>query len=353
MKRNALSELGRRTQDPPISWLMRMTLDHPEFISLAAGFTDAESLPVREARQLLQRLLSSPKTGRAALQYGSTPGDMELRRLTARRLQALDAGQARPRAADPIDDADRMLITNGSQQLLYMVTEVLCDPGDIVLVEDPTYFVFLGIMQSHGLRGRGIPLAEGGLDVEALDRILAGLKRAGELRRVKMLYVVSYYQNPTGATTRFDKKRAALRLLRQYERAAGHPIYLLEDAAYRELGSGEPELAPASALAARGHRDRVIYVGTYSKPFATGVRVGFGILPADLYRVVLRVKGNHDFGTSNLMQQLLAEAIRSGKYERHLAALRSRYAFKAQTMVQAIREHFPRNVHWVPPGGGL
>ncbi len=352
MKNLALSELGRRTDDPPISWLMKMTLDHPKLISLAAGFTDNESLPVREARELLQQILRSPKTGRAALQYGSTPGDTELRRLTAQRLQALDAGTTQ-RSLASVYDPDRLLITNGSQQLLYMVTEALCDPGDIVLVEDPTYFVFLGIMQSHGLRGRGIRMVEGGLDLEQLDEALAQLKHRGELARLKMLYSVSYFQNPTGITTAFEKKREVMRLLRHYERAAGHPLYLVEDAAYRELCAGEPEAGPKSALAVSGFNERIIYVGTYSKPFATGVRVGYGILPEPLFKVVLRIKGNHDFGTSNLTQQLLARALASGRYYRHLPVLRTRYAFKARTMTRAMQEHFPPSVRWMEPGGGL
>ena len=144
MKRSALSQLGRRTGEPPISWLMKMSLDRPQLISLAAGFTDNESLPVRDARELLDAVLGSPKTGRPALQYGSTPGDATLRRLTAEHLAALDGVPAKNSTAHT---ADRTLITHGSQQLLYLTTEALCDPGDIVLVEDPTYFVYLGITQ--------------------------------------------------------------------------------------------------------------------------------------------------------------------------------------------------------------
>jgi 2-aminoadipate transaminase len=166
-----------------------------------------------------------------------------------------------------------------------------------------------------------------------------------------MLYLVTYYQNPTGATTSFEKKVAALKLLRQYEKAAGHPIYLLEDAAYRELRfAGEDE---KSALAARGFANRVIYAGTYSKPFATGTRVGFGILPEPVYTAVIRIKANHDFGTSNLLQQLLVRAINSGRYEKHLEALRRRYAKKARTMLGALRQYFPKEVQWREPQGGL
>jgi len=235
--------------------------------------------------------------------------------------------------------------------MLYMVTEALCDEGDIVLVEDPSYFVYLGMLESHGVGARGVRITEDGIDLEHLAAVLERLKKSGELARVKMLYLVSYYQNPTGVTTSFEKKAGALKLLRQYEKAAGHPIYLLEDAAYRELRFKGDDVK--SALAVRGHANRVIYAGTYSKPFATGTRVGFGILPEPVHTAVVRIKGNHDFGTSNLLQQLLARALASGKYEHHLEALQKRYARKARIMLAALKQYFPREVQWWEPSGGL
>jgi 2-aminoadipate transaminase len=347
MKAHVLSQLGRRTEAPPISWLMATALARPQLISLAAGFTDNASLPVKEVRGLLKGILGSARTGQAALQYGTTAGDETLRRLTARHLQALDGQSAARRAYSP----DRMVITNGSQQMLYMITEALCDPGDIVLVEDPSYFVFLGILQSHGVRARGVRMQQDGLDLTHLEAVLEALKRSGELRRVKMLYLVSYYQNPTGRTTSFEKKAGALKLLRHYERAAGHPLYFVEDGAYRELRFQGDDVK--SALAIKGHRDRVVYAGTYSKPFATGTRVGFGLMPELVLTTVLRIKGNHDFGSSNLLQQLLARALSSGFYEEHLAELRKRYARKARLMLVALKQHFPSEVEWWEPDGGL
>ena len=125
-----------------------------------------------------------------------------LRELTAQDFRLMDGVLDSDKAYSP----DRMIITNGSQQMLYMVTEAMCDEGDIVLVEDPTYFVYLGILQSHGLQGRGIRMTQDGIDLEHLDATLKRLKKTGELKRVKMLYLVSYYQNPTGVTTSFAKK---------------------------------------------------------------------------------------------------------------------------------------------------
>ncbi len=339
--------MGRRSQAPPISWLMEIALAQPHLISLAAGFTDSASLPTEDARVLLNEILRSPKSGQAALQYGTTAGDPVLRRLTAERVRTKDGTPNTSRVHAP----ERMIITSGSQQLLYTVTEALCDPGDIVLVEDPTYFVYLGILQSHGIAARGVPMERDGLNLAHLEAVLASLKRSGELKRVKLLYLVTYFQNPTGATTSFAKKRAALKLLRQYERAAGHPIYLVEDAAYRELRFTGDDVP--SALVLPGAAERVIYGGTYSKPFATGVRVGFGLLPAAVHRVVMRIKGNHDFGTSNLLQQLLARALASGRYEKHLEVLRRRYAHKAAVMFKALEAHFPERAEWWTPQGGL
>lgn len=285
---------------------------------------------------------------------------------------------------------ERVLITGGSQQFLYMTLEALCDEGDIVLVEDPTYFVFLSILQSRSIRAHGVKLERDGVDLAHLEAVLARLKKSGELRRVKALYLVTYFQNPTGATTTLARKRAVLNLLKQYERAAGHPIFLLEDAAYRELafssrtssltpsprpsgvrgaelqswpphpnpllrsgGAGEEMSAPPTALVLPGAKDRVIYAGTYSKPYATGVRVGFGILPEPVYTAVLRIKGNHDFGTANLLQHLLNRALASGLYDRHLAVARKNYARKAAVMKAAMAKHFPANVEIWEAGGGL
>jgi 2-aminoadipate transaminase len=347
MKRSALSALGRRSDAPPISWLMELSLTRPQLISLAAGFTDNVSLPVTDMRALTRDVLGARKTGQPALQYGSTAGDSRLRESTAASFALLDGVLG----AHPAYAPERLLITHGSQQFLYLITEALCDPGDIVIVEDPTYFVYLSILQSHGIEARGVMLERDGLSIESLERVLTQLKRSGDIKRVKMLYLVSYFQNPTGVTTSFAKKRAALKLLRQFERAAGHPIYLLEDAAYRELRFSGSDVH--SALAVRGHTDRVIYSGTYSKPFATGVRVGFGILPEPLFTAALRIKGNHDFGTANFLQHVITRALQTGRYEKHLGQLRKRYTHKARLMHEAIGKHFPKEVNCWEATGGL
>ena len=360
--KSALSTLGRRTAPPPISWLMKAALARPKLISLAVGFTDNATLPVEASRRLLNQILHSPETGRPALQYGTTAGEEKLRQLTAVHLKKLDSASAsslsrnsKARVKDEDDNCystARVIITGGSQQLLYLTMEALGDKDDIVLVEDPTYFVFLGILQSRCLQARGVRVERDGLDLKHLEKVLTQLKESGEIRRVKALYLVTYFQNPTGATTTLAKKHAALALLKQFERAAGHPIYLLEDAAYRELHFDHDTDVP-TALTLSGARDRVIYAGTYSKPFATGVRVGFGILPEPLFTAVLHIKGNHDFGTANLLQHLLSRALADVTYDRQVAKARRNYARKARVMQAALAKYFPANVEIWEAGGGL
>ncbi len=326
---------------------MQAALSHPNLISLAAGFTDSESLPVKHVRELFDEILASPRGARSALQYASPQGEPSLRQLTARHIALSDGRNPNDATYSPA----QLLVTNGSQQLLYLVTETLCNEGDIVLVEDPTYFVYLGILQSHRVEARSVRMQPDGLDLDHLEHVLQTLKRTGDLKRVKALYLVSYFQNPTGITTTLAKKSGALDLLRRYERAAGHALYLFEDAAYRELrfqGADVP-----SALSVDSSRRRVIYGGTYSKPFATGTRVGFGLLPEPLFTTILRIKGNHDFGTSNLLQHLLAAALRSGRYAKHLRELQARYARKARIMAAALKKHFPAEVEWAMPKGGM
>jgi 2-aminoadipate transaminase len=192
-------------------------------------------------------------------------------------------------------------------------------------------------------------MLEDGVDLQHLDQVLAGLKRDGLLPRVKMIYLVSYFQNPSGRTTSLAIKTALLEILKRYETSAGHPLYLLEDAAYRELRFTGEDVP--SALTSGS--DRVIYSGTYSKPFASGARVGFGLLPGALFPVVERIKGNHDFGTANLLQTLLAHVLATGRFESHLVRLRRRYARKARLMTRGMEEHFPPEVRWGTPKGGL
>ncbi|MGA2220505.1 MAG: PLP-dependent aminotransferase family protein [Verrucomicrobiia bacterium] len=321
------SALAKRSSEPPISWLMKLALDRPDLISLAVGFTDNETLPVEEVGALTRAILQRPKTARAALQYGTTIGLLQLRRELLRRWQKQD-GISKSRIT-----TDDIVVTDGSQQLLYLVSEVLCDPGDIVIVEDPTYFVYLGIVEAMGIRAVGFD------SISYLKSKLDDLKRRRLLSRLKMLYLVTYFQNPTGRTWSLEMRRELLAIVKHYERAAGHPVYIVEDAAYRDLRfEGDPAVAGFKSLDLRN--ERVIYTNTLTKPFATGFRIGYGILPPSLGRAVLRSKGNHDFGTSNFLQTILARALAEGVYDRHLPIIADGYRRKRDVMMEELERAF-------------
>jgi len=305
---------------------MQAALDRPNLISLAAGFTDNDTLPVAEVAALTRII------PRDALQYGTTIGLPRLRHELLRRWQKQD--DVRRLTADDV------IVTNGSQQLLYLLTEVLCDPGDIVLVEDPTYFVYLGILEAMDVRAVGF---------DSLANLKTKIQKLKS--RLKLVYLVTYFQNPTGHTWSLEAKREAFAIVKHYERAAGHPIYIVEDAAYRDLrfeGDDEPSFKVLDP-----RNERVAYTNTLTKPFATGIKLGYGILPPELMRAVLRSKGNHDFGSANFLQTILARALAEGLYERHLPKLAAAYRRKRDAMVSTLDATFPASARYERPQGGL
>jgi len=345
MRRHWLSLFGRQSKPPPIAELMNLALTQPGLIYLAAGFTDPDTLPIEEVRFIVDDVLSDENCVKSALQYGSTKGLPKLRELTAERLQRVDLG-----LPPGVADADRVVITHGSQQLLYLLIEALCDPGDVVLVEDPTYFVFLGLLEGRGVKTHGVKLTPDGVDLDHFDYVLRRLVSSGEIKRLKLFYIVTYAHNPTGIVWSFVKKAAVLERLLRIEKLAGHPVFLVEDAAYRDLLFENRH--ENSALKISDSKARVIYVGTYTKPFATGIRVGFGLLPPQLIDPVLNIKANHDFGTSQFIQYVVCRALESGLYERHLGVLHEHYRAKALVMKDAIEKWFPSYIDvWHPTGG--
>jgi len=339
------SLLAQRTRPPEISWLMAQALEVPGLISLAAGFVDQESLPHEEVSRILEPLLREKSAGQAALQYGTTQGDLELRQLLVQRLRA--EGVFHPAAK--IDES-HMLIGSGSQQVLYLAAEALLDEGDIILLEAPTYFVVLGILQSRNLRTFGIDTDADGIVVEKVEECLAALEKRGEISRVKMLYLMSYATNPLGITLAPERRKRLLALLQSY-REKGYPILLLEDAAYRRLGFADPIPHPIKSLEA--DNDLVLYTESFSKTLSPGFRLGFGVGPKSLIDKMVDLKGNHDFGSSNLNQQLLKTILSSGTFDAHGQTLRRVYARKCEMVLGRMAETFPPQAHWLRPTGSF
>ena len=342
-----LSQRAKWAGGQPISELMAQALAHPELISLAAGFVDQATLPVEPTQAAMEALFSEPRAARAALQYGTTPGYRPLREAILARM--VEADRALPNEAGL--STDQLVVTAGSNQLLHLVGETLLDPGDIVLCAAPTYFVFLGMLANQGARSIGVAADEQGMIPEALEEQLERLDRAGELERVKAIYCVSYFDNPSSVSLAAARRPQIVELAKRWSRT--QRIYVIDDAAYRELRYEGEDLPSLRAYDERG--DTVIVAGTFSKSYSPGVRVGWGLLPRELVGPVCEQKGNIDFGSPNLAQHLMSKVLQLGLYDSHVAQLRRSYAEKMGAMLEAAEQYLGplEGVDWLRPSGGL
>lgn len=348
---NLLSRKALRTDAAPINYLLALALKQKNLISLAAGFVDNETLPIEEARETFNEIFSDPAAGRAALQYGTTLGHPPLRELLLERFVKREGATAEALNLS----ADDILVTSGSQQLLYLVSSVLVDPGDIVLLPRPAYFVYMGVLQVFGARTVGIEIDGEGLLPADLDRRLAEIDAAGDLGRVKLLYTCSYFDNPTGLTLSAERRRQIVEIVRRWREK--RRFYILEDAAYRNLVGDVTSDVP-SIKSLDPDNDLVILAETFSKPLAPGVRTGYGFLPKALLGPVLDQKGRHDFGSSNLCQHFVHQMLATGRVDAHVERLRQAYRVKRDAMLGALEEHFgplaaEGRATWTRPGGGL
>ena len=342
-----LSNHAVRAADQAISFLMQQAVENADCISLAAGLVDEQTLPVRLARESLNHLLADQQNGRRILQYGITPGPEELRRVIRQYLAELE------NSTNGLADLalDQIVLTTGSQQLLLLVTQALFNPGDICLVAAPTYFVYLGVLEAAGATVIPVQSDLDGMCPNDLQRQLQKLDESGQLDRVRLVYTVSYYDNPSGVSISTERRPELLAIVQRWSQK--HRILLLEDAAYRELQySGEVYPSIWSFDESRHH---VILAQTFSKSFSPGVRVGFGVLPADLVKPVCDLKGNEDFGSAHLNQNLIAYVLSNGEYREHVTRVRVGYQEKRDAMLAAADQYFGEleGVSWVHPDGGM
>lgn len=341
------SQKAGRTAAQMISFFMQQAVENTDLISLAAGLVDQESLPAPEMAEAMAILMAQPQRARAALQYGTTQGYAPLREKLLERTTALDGLSPAELSLTP----DDVVITTGSQQLLYLLGELLTDPGDLVITEAPSYFVYQGTLETLGVRTLSVPMDEQGMIVEALAELLQRLERSGELERLRLVYLCDYFQNPTGLTLSWPRRQQLYDLVRRFSRR--QRIFILEDAAYRELRYQGRDVPSIKSLD-RDNR-QVIYALTFSKACAPGVKTGYGLLPGELVGPLLRLKGNHDFGSCNLTQHILDGLLASGAYDRHVTQLRSVYRAKRDALLGALASGFQDRpeVVWTHPEGGL
>lgn len=342
-----LSSQSRRTADSPISYFIQKAIETPGIVSLAAGLVDEGSLPADAIRGAVDAILSDPVRARAALQYGSTQGLPSLREKVLHRVCAGDGV-----APGDVDlDPGCVILTTGSQQMLYLLGEALFDVGDIVICEAPSYFVYHDCLKSHGAKVLSVPMDSGGMNLDALDDLLGRLKQSGELSRVKLIYTVDYFQNPTGLSLAADRRMRLVEIAKAY--STDHRVLILEDAAYRELRHDGPDM-----VSVKRHdvtNEHVIYTSTFSKPCAPGLKSGYSLVPKDLVVPLCNLKGGHDFGSTNLSQHVLDRLIETGEYDVQVEKLRGVYRSKKDAMIGALETEFRDwpEVRWTKPAGGL
>lgn len=345
----AYSARARNAVDQPISYLMMLALTQPDLISLAAGFVDYDTLPGADTDTLMHEILADPAAAKAALQYGRTQGLTELREVAYQHLAKCDR-------IDPADfpgNPDCVALTTGSQQMLHLLADLLVDPGDIVITAWPSYFVYTGALSVFGATVRSVDIDEDGIVPEKLDALLEQIKGEGNLHRVKMLYTCTHHQNPTGITLSPERRPQLLDIVKKY--STDHRILLLEDNAYRELTySGD---APVSIKSFDTTNEYVALLHTFSKPFAPGLKTGYGLLPEHLCEKAMMLKDGRDFGSANLSQHLLLQALQKGAFEKQINTLRDAYTKKRDAMLGALDEYLgdfkPDETHWTHPTGGL
>ncbi len=297
--------------------------EKPGIISFAGGLPSAKTFPVAEFTAACQQVLTTDPQG--ALQYASSEGFAPLRQMVADRL---------PWVVDPA----QVLITTGSQQGLDLVAKILIDADSRVLVETPTY---LGALQAFTpMEPEVISVAS---DDEGIDITDLAAKLGSGASKARFLYVLPNFQNPTGRTMS-ESRRAAL-----VAKAAELGLPLIEDNPYGDLWFDTPPPAPLTARNPEG----CIYMGSFSKVLAPGLRMGFVVAPKAVYPKLLQAKQAADLHSPGFNQRMITEVMKDGFLDRHIPTIRALYKGQRDAMLAALAKDMPSDVTWNSPDGGM
>ena len=301
-------------------------LGQPDLISFAGGFPDPETFPRARVTTLFQELAASGET--TAFQYAPTRGIAGLLDALASRLETLQG--RRP-------EDDELLITSGAIEALELIAKTFLDPGDLVVVEAPTYLGSIQAFRSFEATLVAVDMDEHGLDVDDLERRLDGGLRP------KLVYSIPDHQNPAGVSLSADRRSQLVALAQRYG------FLLVEDVAYRELTFSGESLPSLWSLAP----DVVVQAGTTSKIFFPGVRLGWAVGPADISARLVSAKQNTDQCAGALGQRLFEESVRRGWVEEQLVLSRTLYRRKCERMLAALERWMPDGTLWTRPDGGF
>lgn len=303
------------------------SLSDPSIISFAAGNPSPLSFPSKELGEIAADIFANHAT--AALQYSITEGYPALRTAVADRLSRI-FGIGRP--------FDTTIITSGGQQGLELTCRALCNPGDVVLCENPSFIGALNAFRAVGAKTVGIPLHEDGIDPADLEKAL------DKHPNTKMIYLIPTFQNPAGITTSEEKRRAI------YEIARRHSVVILEDNPYGELRFAGTDVPTIKSMDEDGI---VVYCSSFSKILSAGMRVGFVCAPDKLVQKMVVAKQCEDVHTNILFQMLCHRYMTEKDMDGHIAGIRALYRDKCNLMLDCLDAHMPKEIHYTRPEGGL
>jgi len=301
----------------------------PEVVSLAGGMPFVQALNMEMMADTVSKLLM--ERGATALQYGSGQGDVMLRE------QILDVMAEVKVTAHP----DDIIVTTGSQMALDLVTRVFCDPGDVVLVEAPSYVGALGVFRAYECDVIHVAMDDEGLHPEALSEAIAKLGAEG--RKAKMIYTIPSFHNPAGITQSQERRTRIL----QIAKSAG--ILLLEDDPYGLLGfEGEPPAAIRSQ-----DEEGVIYLGSFSKTIASGLRVGWAVAPHGVREKLVLAAESAVLCPSNYSQLTISEYLATQPWREQIKIFRELYRERRDALLDSLDQLMPAGTTWTKPAGGF
>lgn len=320
------SEKVSHLQASAIREILKFTVD-PEVISFAAGNPAPETFPVKEVKEIIDRIMTENPI--AALQYSLTEGYTPLRDVLKKDLEAQGC-------FDP--ETDDLIITSGAQQANELSCKVMCDEGDTVITEAPSFIGSLNSFKSYNGHIVGVPLENDGVDLNALEDALKSN------RNVKLIYLIPNFQNPTGLCTSFEKRKAVYGLAKKYG------VMILEDNPYGMTRfAGEP-IPSIKTLDKDG---LVIYSGTFSKVLSPGIRVGYVCAPKPVIQKIVVCKQVSDVHTNILAQMICHEFMTKYNWSEHLKMLPAVYRKKCELMLSEMDKHFSKKITYTRPEGGL
>ncbi len=323
----------QRMQSSAIRELLKLT-EQPDVISFAGGLPAPDVFPVKEFQEACQKVLA--EHGPQALQYSRTEGYRPLREMIARHTARYGI----------VVNPENILITSGSQQALDLIGKVFINPGDRILVEKPTYLGALQAWNTYQAEYVSVPLDDDGIQTDKLE----GYLRAGP----KFLYVLPNFHNPAGVTLSLERRKKLIELADHY----GVPI--IEDDPYGQLryeGDHLPSLVVLDNEFQRHtnapYSGNVIYLSTFSKTLAPGLRLGWVIAPEEVIQKLVQAKQGADLHTSTFTQMVAYEVARGGFLDRHVRFIRQVYRERRDAMLHALERYSPEGVRWTRPAGGL